>query len=85
MTTSIKITILLAVVLGLSACASTPGNTDTLGSAVSFLVEHKPSVEVESDGCVKVRFEEGSKAKGRVALDLYPPCEPKAPETKDAP
>lgn len=76
MTTSIKAAILLALAVGLSACASSPGNTDTLGSAVSFLVEHKPSVEVEPDGCVKVRFEEGSKAKGRVALDLYPPCEP---------
>ncbi len=77
MNTSIKIVLLLALAVGLSACASGPSNTDTLGSAVSFLVEHKPAVAAEADGCVKVRFEEGTVEKGRVALDLYPPCKPK--------
>ena len=76
MTASIKITILLAAVLGLSACTTGSSSADNLSAVVGFLAEHKPSVEVEPDGCVKVRFEEGSKEQGRVGVDLYPPCKP---------
>ena len=76
-----KIILLLLAAVGLSACASSPEAGDALSGTVSFIVEHKPDVSIDPDGCVKVRFEEGSPEKGRVALSLYPPCKPKeAPE-----